>query len=72
MEVAKLILLNARSKKVITDKVLWYKSVSKELGIKQEYETFEKRNVVERALYVDKEKDEELFKRFPVIADMKQ
>ena len=48
-KVAKLVLLNTRSKKVITDKAPWYKAASRELGIDWEHETFGKRNVVERA-----------------------
>ena len=64
-KVAKLVLLNTRSKKVITDKAPWYKAASKELGIGWEYETFGRRNVVERAFMPIKKRMEGFFRRFP-------
>ena len=64
-KVAKLILLNTRSKKVITDKAPWYKAASRELGIEWEHETFGRRNVVERAFMPIKKRIRGFYKRFP-------
>jgi len=65
MKVAKLVLLNIRSKKVVTDKALWYKAAAKELGIELEHQTFGERNVVERAFMPLKKRMKGFFKRFP-------
>jgi len=48
-QVAKLVLLNTKSKKIVTDKAPWYPAACKELGLQWKHETFGKRNVIERA-----------------------
>ena len=64
-KVAKLVLLNTKSKKVITDKAPRYRLASRELGIEWGYETFGRRNVVERAFIPIKKRMKGFFKRFP-------
>jgi putative transposase len=63
--VAQIVLLNAGSKEVITDKAPWYKAACRILGIKWKHETFGERNVVERAFMPLKKRMKEFFKRFP-------
>ena len=62
-KVAKLVLLNTKSKKVITDKAPWYRSASRELGIEWEHETFGRKNVVERAFMPIKKRMRGFFKK---------
>jgi len=64
-KVAKLVLLNAGSKKVVTDKAPWYKAAAKALGLELEHQTFGERNVVERAFMPLKKRMKSFFKRFP-------
>ena len=64
-KVAKLVLLNTRSKKVVTDKAPWYRTACKELEIEWKHETFGRRNVVERAFMPIKKRMKGFFKRFP-------
>jgi len=60
-KVAKLVLLNTGSKKVVTDKAPWYKAAAKELGIELEHRTFGERNIVERAFMPLKKRMKALF-----------
>ena len=60
-----MVILTIRSKKVITDKVLWYKTASRELGLEWEHEAFGKRNVVKRAFMTIKKRIGGFFRRFP-------
>jgi len=64
-KVAKLVLLNTKSKKVVTDKAPWYKAAAKELEIELENKTLGERNVIERAFMPLKKRMKAFFKRFP-------
>jgi len=71
-KVAKLVVLNTKSKKVITDKTPWYRSASRELGREWEHETFGRRGVVERTFMTIKKRMKGFLKSFQPIANMKQ
>ena len=64
-KVAKLVLLNTKSKKIVTDKAPWYRVAARELGIELKHQTFGERNVVERAFMTLKKRMKAFFKRFP-------
>ena len=60
-QVAKLVLLNTKSKKIVTNKAPWYPAVCKELGLQWKYETFEKRKCNRKSIYTNKKENEKLF-----------
>ncbi len=62
---AKLILYNTKTKGCTTDKGPWYVSAVKGLAMEWLYETFGKRNVVERWFFYIKHRIKRFYKRFP-------
>jgi len=61
----KLVLYNTKAKGCTTDKGPWYVSAVKELAMEWIYETFGKRNVVERWFFYIKHRMKKFYKRFP-------
>ena len=62
---AQVVLSSTRAKVCTTDRGLWYVSAVRKLPVKRVYETFGKRNVVERWFFPIKHRLRRFCKRFP-------
>ena len=70
-KVAKPVLLNTKSKKIVTDKGSRYKIETRELEKELKYPTFGKRNVVEGAFIPLKKRMKSFLKDFQLTVNMK-